>query len=47
VIIDWNNARNYLFQLAGDENSGENSRTFLFIDEGHTLGNVLKSIIGN
>jgi DNA-directed RNA polymerase I and III subunit RPAC2 len=32
-------------ELAGDENSGENSRTFVFENEGHTLGNILKSII--
>ncbi|XP_035910800.1 probable DNA-directed RNA polymerases I and III subunit RPAC2 [Anopheles maculipalpis] len=34
-----------LAELSGDENSGESSRTFVFEDEGHTLGNVLKSII--
>ncbi|CAO1428833.1 unnamed protein product [Diamesa hyperborea] len=33
-------------ELTGDENSGENSRTFVFEDESHTLGNVLKSIVG-
>ncbi|CAD7091941.1 unnamed protein product [Hermetia illucens] len=32
-------------ELAGDENSGEHARTFVFEDEGHTLGNALKSII--
>uniref|UniRef100_A0A2M3ZJV0 DNA-directed RNA polymerases I and III subunit RPAC2 n=1 Tax=Anopheles braziliensis TaxID=58242 RepID=A0A2M3ZJV0_9DIPT len=31
-------------ELAGDEQS-ESSRTFVFEDEGHTLGNVLKTII--
>ncbi|XP_055547127.1 probable DNA-directed RNA polymerases I and III subunit RPAC2 [Wyeomyia smithii] len=34
-----------LAELAGDESTGESSRTFVFEDEGHTLGNVLKSII--
>ncbi|XP_058818211.1 probable DNA-directed RNA polymerases I and III subunit RPAC2 [Topomyia yanbarensis] len=34
-----------LAELAGDESAGESSRTFVFEDEGHTLGNVLKSII--
>ncbi|XP_039284366.1 probable DNA-directed RNA polymerases I and III subunit RPAC2 [Nilaparvata lugens] len=32
-------------ELAGDENSGDRSRTFIFNDEGHTLGNALRSII--
>ncbi|XP_012268216.1 probable DNA-directed RNA polymerases I and III subunit RPAC2 [Athalia rosae] len=34
-----------LAELAGDEKSGEKSRTFVFQDEGHTLGNALRSII--
>ncbi|XP_055859112.1 probable DNA-directed RNA polymerases I and III subunit RPAC2 [Episyrphus balteatus] len=34
-----------LAELAGDENSGEGARTFVFEDEGHTLGNALKTII--
>ncbi|XP_043269047.1 probable DNA-directed RNA polymerases I and III subunit RPAC2 [Venturia canescens] len=34
-----------LAELAGDDASGEKSRTFVFHDEGHTLGNVLRSII--
>lgn len=33
-------------ELTGDEkNFGEHSRTFVFEDEGHTLGNILKSVI--
>lgn len=36
---------NSAFQLAGDEGSGDRNRTFVFEEEGHTLGNVLKSII--
>lgn len=39
-----------IVQLAGDtdggDDSGERSKTFVFNDEGHTLGNVLKAIIG-
>nr|NP_001260563.1 RNA polymerase I and III subunit D, isoform D [Drosophila melanogaster]AGB93098.1 RNA polymerase I and III subunit D, isoform D [Drosophila melanogaster] len=31
--------------LAGDEKNGEGSRTFVFTNEGHTLGNALKTII--
>ncbi|XP_065355585.1 DNA-directed RNA polymerases I and III subunit RPAC2 [Calliphora vicina] len=34
-----------LAEVAGDENNGEGSRTFVFLDEGHTLGNALKTII--
>lgn len=34
-------------EMAGDDNSGDSSRTFVIEDEGHTLGNVLKNIIGN
>jgi len=34
-----------LAELGGDEAYGESSRTFVFQDEGHTLGNALKSII--
>ncbi|XP_014089017.1 DNA-directed RNA polymerases I and III subunit RPAC2 [Bactrocera oleae] len=34
-----------LAEVAGDENSGEGSRTFVFQNEGHTLGNALKTII--
>ncbi|CRK87005.1 CLUMA_CG000830, isoform A [Clunio marinus] len=33
-------------ELAGD-NATESSRTFVIEDEGHTIGNVLKHIIGN
>lgn len=35
----------FSFQLQSTEES-ESSCTFVFEDEGHTLGNVLKSIIG-
>ncbi|KAH8298001.1 hypothetical protein KR018_004242, partial [Drosophila ironensis] len=31
--------------MAGDEKNGDGSRTFMFLNEGHTLGNALKSII--
>ncbi|XP_034936985.1 probable DNA-directed RNA polymerases I and III subunit RPAC2 [Chelonus insularis] len=31
--------------LAGDDTTNEKSRTFVFQDEGHTFGNVLRSII--
>ncbi|XP_055379754.1 probable DNA-directed RNA polymerases I and III subunit RPAC2 [Condylostylus longicornis] len=34
-----------LAELAGDENNGESSRTFVFENENHTLGNSLKFII--
>lgn len=34
-----------LAELAGDEGSGDKSRTFVFQDEGHTLGNALRCII--
>ncbi|XP_063986040.1 probable DNA-directed RNA polymerases I and III subunit RPAC2 [Diachasmimorpha longicaudata] len=34
-----------LAAIAGDEATGEKSRTFVFNDEGHTLGNVLRSVI--
>ncbi|XP_074107866.1 RNA polymerases I and III subunit AC2 l(2)37Cg [Cotesia typhae] len=34
-----------LAELAGDQISGDKSRTFVFQDEGHTLGNALRSII--
>ncbi|XP_023172011.1 probable DNA-directed RNA polymerases I and III subunit RPAC2 [Drosophila hydei] len=34
-----------LAELAGDEKNGDGSRTFVFINEGHTLGNALKTII--
>ncbi|KAG7188396.1 hypothetical protein KM043_008046 [Ampulex compressa] len=34
-----------LAELAGDQTSGENSRTFVFMEEGHTLGNALRFII--
>ena len=34
-----------LAELAGDEAFGEKSRTFVFQDEGHTLGNALRCII--
>ncbi|EDW27259.1 GL21124 [Drosophila persimilis] len=34
-----------LAELAGDEKNGEGSRTFVFLNEGHTLGNALKTII--
>ncbi|KAJ8674760.1 hypothetical protein QAD02_010546 [Eretmocerus hayati] len=36
-----------LAELAGDYESGEKSRTFVFVDEGHTLGNVLRSIVAH
>ncbi|XP_057340008.1 probable DNA-directed RNA polymerases I and III subunit RPAC2 [Microplitis mediator] len=36
-----------LAELAGDESSGDQSRTFVFQDEGHTLGNALRSIIAH
>lgn len=32
-------------ELASDDNIGDRSKTFVFENEGHTLGNVLKSII--
>lgn len=32
-------------ELASDDNVGDRSKTFVFENEGHTLGNVLKSII--
>lgn len=32
-------------ELSSDENTNERSKTFVFENEGHTLGNVLKSII--
>lgn len=32
--------------MAGDESNGHGCRTFVITDEGHTLGNALKSIIG-
>ncbi|GLV35632.1 RNA polymerase I and III subunit D [Carabus blaptoides fortunei] len=34
-------------QLAGDEESGDKCRTFVFQDEGHTLGNALRCIISS
>lgn len=34
-----------IVELAGDEQVGDRSKTFVFENEGHTLGNVLKSII--
>ncbi|XP_075225553.1 RNA polymerases I and III subunit AC2 l(2)37Cg [Lycorma delicatula] len=34
-------------ELAGDESSKDRSRTFVFNDEGHTLGNALRSIISS
>ncbi|KAK0183471.1 hypothetical protein PV327_001509 [Microctonus hyperodae] len=34
-----------LAEIAGDEGSGDQSRTFVFQNEGHTLGNALRSII--
>ncbi|EDV98734.1 probable DNA-directed RNA polymerases I and III subunit RPAC2 [Drosophila grimshawi] len=34
-----------LTELAGDEKNGDGSRTFVFNNEGHTLGNALKTII--
>ncbi|XP_054268302.1 probable DNA-directed RNA polymerases I and III subunit RPAC2 [Macrosteles quadrilineatus] len=36
---------NTLSELAGDQQSGDKSRTFIFNDENHTLGNCLVSII--
>uniref|UniRef100_A0A1B6L9T7 DNA-directed RNA polymerases I and III subunit RPAC2 n=1 Tax=Graphocephala atropunctata TaxID=36148 RepID=A0A1B6L9T7_9HEMI len=38
---------NTISELAGDEHSGDKSRTFIFNDENHTLGNCLVSIITN
>lgn len=36
-----------IVQLSGDDDDDtERSKTFVFSDEGHTLGNVLKAIIG-
>ncbi|XP_067012455.2 DNA-directed RNA polymerases I and III subunit RPAC2 isoform X2 [Anabrus simplex] len=35
----------YALFLAGDEKSDGKSRTFVFQDEGHTLGNALRCII--
>lgn len=32
-------------ELAGDEDSNDRSRTFIFSDEGHTLGNLLRVVI--
>ncbi|KAE8741551.1 hypothetical protein FOCC_FOCC012936 [Frankliniella occidentalis] len=34
-----------LAELAGDEAYGDKSRTFVFQEEGHTLGNALRCII--
>lgn len=34
-----------LAELAGDQIYGEKSRTFVFLEEGHTLGNALRFII--
>ncbi|XP_018326711.1 probable DNA-directed RNA polymerases I and III subunit RPAC2 [Agrilus planipennis] len=34
-------------QLASSESAGERSKTFVFEDEGHTLGNTLRSIISS
>ncbi|XP_073999904.1 RNA polymerases I and III subunit AC2 l(2)37Cg [Rhodnius prolixus] len=34
-------------ELVGDEDSDDKSRTFVFYDEGHTLGNALHFIISN
>ncbi|XP_012280126.1 probable DNA-directed RNA polymerases I and III subunit RPAC2 [Orussus abietinus] len=34
-----------LAEVAGDSTTDERSRTFVFQDEGHTLGNILRSII--
>uniref|UniRef100_A0A1B6D0R6 DNA-directed RNA polymerases I and III subunit RPAC2 n=1 Tax=Clastoptera arizonana TaxID=38151 RepID=A0A1B6D0R6_9HEMI len=36
-----------LAELAGDENSSERSKTFIFDNESHTLGNCLVFIINN
>ncbi|XP_058789370.1 probable DNA-directed RNA polymerases I and III subunit RPAC2 [Phymastichus coffea] len=33
--------------LVGDSDADERSRTFIFQNEGHTLGNVLRSIIAH
>lgn len=32
-------------ELAGDDTFGENARTFVFENEGHTLGNLLKFLV--
>lgn len=34
-------------QLAGNDPSEEKSKTFVFHDEGHTLGNVLRCVISS
>lgn len=34
-----------MFQLAENQNADEKSRTFVFENEGHTLGNALRCII--
>ncbi|KAF6200140.1 hypothetical protein GE061_006441 [Apolygus lucorum] len=34
-------------EIAGDEDSDEKSRTFLFNEEGHTLGNALRCVIAS
>ncbi|XP_030377279.1 probable DNA-directed RNA polymerases I and III subunit RPAC2 [Scaptodrosophila lebanonensis] len=34
-----------LAEVAGDESNGEGSRTFVFENETHTLGNALKTIV--
>ncbi|KAF7987388.1 hypothetical protein HCN44_003150 [Aphidius gifuensis] len=34
-----------LAEIAGDESSNDKSRTFVFQEEGHTLGNALRSVI--
>ncbi|XP_015190621.1 PREDICTED: probable DNA-directed RNA polymerases I and III subunit RPAC2 [Polistes dominula] len=36
-----------LVVLAGDQVHGEQSRTFIFLNEGHTLGNALQNIIAH
>ena len=37
----------YTFKLAGDHSNDDKVKTFVFQDEGHTLGNVLRSIIAH
>lgn len=32
-------------ELAGDDQANDSSRTFVFYDEGHTLGNALRCVI--
>nr|CAD7457784.1 unnamed protein product [Timema tahoe] len=42
--VKTNKSKEFLLQLAGDEKS-EKSRTFVFSEGGHTVGNALRSIV--